>query len=714
MSLFDKRKNCSSLLHLGSLILLLSGCGGGGGSDSGGTTSGTTTTTTTITETSDVVTTPAFVINEVVAKADGDDWFEIFVSGDEAINLGDYSIADSNDIAIPLPSVALSSGDYLRIYATDIAPADGSEFVDLGLGGNDNLSAYLDDSLVDFIDWDAGDALFGFSYGRFPDGSGEAQTLEPSPSTSNISVLAGPLVINEVLASDIASGEDWFELYNNGSSSISLDDYSVVDDDDTQTAVVLPSVDLAVGEYIVIYATSVDPGDHYVDLDLDEEDSLSLILNDETIDYLEWDASEAPGGYSYGLYADGSFDEYTLEPTPALSNELAVAFSTTTVEDFFIVIDAADLQAIYDDPADEVEYPASITYRGVTLDEVSIRTKGNSSLNAVVRDPTSNRYSFKVDMNDYVSGQKLLNLKKINLNNNFLDPSYMREHLSYDLMRSLDLPAPQTAPANIYINGELHGFYTLVEQVDDQLVEREMDRGDGDLYKPDGTGSDLIWISEDFSDYTGVELKENEDTTNNSKFIAFLDELNNGSDYESVIDIDSVLRYLAVSTLLSNLDSYQGNLAHNYYLYEQGGVFSVIPWDLNESFGTFSQGCTNPLNLLIDEPTSTSVSQRPLIEKLLDDTTNLSDYHGYLQQLLDGDFAAATVAQNIEDYADLIRSHVSADPSAFYSATQFESSLDNNVSGIYGLTSFSDDRSTIVANQLSGSSASTNNGNGGC
>jgi spore coat protein CotH len=41
---------------------------------------------------------------------------------------------------------------------------------------------------------------------------------------------------------------------------------------------------------------------------------------------------------------------------------------------------------------------------------------------------------------------------------------------------------------------------------------------------------------------------------------------------------------MAVSTAWSNLDSYQGSLAHNYYLYEQDGVFSLLPWDYNESF----------------------------------------------------------------------------------------------------------------------------------
>jgi spore coat protein CotH len=57
------------------------------------------------------------------------------------------------------------------------------------------------------------------------------------------------------------------------------------------------------------------------------------------------------------------------------------------------------------------------------------------------------------------------------------------------------------------------------------------------------------------------------------------------------VDVDGLLRYMAVSMALFNLDSYQGSLAHNYYLYEQDGVFSLLPWDCNESCGIFSMGC---------------------------------------------------------------------------------------------------------------------------
>lgn len=110
------------------------------------------------------------------------------------------------------------------------------------------------------------------------------------------------------------------------------------------------------------------------------------------------------------------------------------------------------------------------------------------------------------------------------------------------------------------------------------------------MYKPDGTGSDLKWISDDIPDYSGMNLKTNKDTKDQSELIEMLDAINHGGDIEKYLDVDEMLRYFAVNTAVVNLDHYQGNLKHNYYLYEENGVFSILPWDYNMSFGGFGVG----------------------------------------------------------------------------------------------------------------------------
>ena len=47
---------------------------------------------------------------------------------------------------------------------------------------------------------------------------------------------------------------------------------------------------------------------------------------------------------------------------------------------------------------------------------------------------------------------------------------------------------------------------------------------------------------------------------------------------------------MAVHEFVVNLDSLSGNMAHNYYLYENDGQLNIIPWDYNLSFGGMMNG----------------------------------------------------------------------------------------------------------------------------
>ena len=659
-------------------------------------------------------------INEVVTKdSDGNsDWIEFYVAGSSAVNLGDYTIKDEDSELIALPNVTLAAGEFYRVYATtgDIEGDITAEAVAFKLGSSDEVSLFLGDDLVDKLEWNNGEALIGFSYGRFPDGSDGTQILTPSPLTQNVIASHGPLVINEVVASDVDGGDDWFELYNNSSVSIQLSDYQVIDGSDDIDPVTLPDVTLQPGEYIGIYATDTDPSDYFVPFKLGKSDELSLILNDETVDYIDWDESDVIAGFSYGLSAvtsdTRSWDKDFLTPTFATENVLASAFDPSVVKTLSITITDENWQDILDNPLDEEYHEASISFNGVELDSVAIRTKGGSSLSSVARS-SSDRYSFKVDINEYVDGQKFFGLKKFTLQNSYNDPSYMREVIAYDLLKEMGVPTPLHSYVNFYVNGELFGFYLMVEAIDSEFIENHFDNTNGDLYKPDGEGSDLVYIDSDISSYSEINLKTNEDSTDSGAFINLVEQLDQGSTDE--VDVDLLLRYMSVSVALSNLDSYHGTLAHNYYLYEQDGTFSLLPWDFNESFGTFTMGCSGDVReLYIDEPVMGAMSERPLVNNVFSNDTYLATYHNYLWELINGSLVSTTFADRVNAIADLIREHVENDPSGFYGASNFETNLTSSVSNFWGLTEFMDYRVEHMTKQLEGEVASSGNGNGFC
>lgn len=531
----------------------------------------------------------------------------------------------------------------------------------------------------------------------------------------------GPLVINEVMSSGVDGASDWFELYNNGTTSINLREYSV-DNSENNGVSVLPALVLDPEEYIVIFAKggAASVGANDVPFTLEGKDSLRLQLGGQVVDFLEWDISDAPQGYSYGVIEDGSWKKNTLVATPSTKNIPVNPFDVSRVEEIYIDIAEADWLEMLENALDKKNYSASVTYKGVVLENIAIRTKGHSSLEPVYSSG-STRFSFKLDIDKYVKGQKLLGLKKFSLNNNFSDPSYMRDHLSFELMRSLDLPAPRTSYANLYVNGVLRGLYLLVEQVDSEFLYRNFENSEGDLYKMDresaaDAGNDLLWIDDDISSYGAAELKTNKKSSNNNAFITMLDVLNNGGDIESVIAVDAVLRYLAVSTAVSNLDSYQGTRAQNYYLYEVDGKFSVIPWDMNMSFGTFNIGCTDKqvFDFFIDEPTVGAMANRPLIDKLLNVSSFKNAYHNHLQSLIQNDLSLSSMEVTIEGIANMIRDDVASDPTAFYTLEEFEQALTTDSDVVFGLTSFVALRNASIQGQLDGFFASSGSGAGSC
>jgi spore coat protein CotH len=653
-------------------------------------------------------------INEVLAKdsSGGEDWIELYVTSSSDVYLADYTLSDDNNEQFALPDITLSPGEFYRIYASTDDLGD-QPSVAFKLGSSDTVSLYSNNVIIEQLSWNKGQALSGYSYGRYPDGSDATTVLTPTELSSNSQATHGPLVINEIVASAADDGNDWFELYNNSVNTINLANYQVIDESDDIDPVTLPDIDLYAGSYITIYATEEDPGTYYVPFKLGKEDELSLILNDEVIDYIDWDESDVATGFSYGLSSSTDFTHAFLTPTPSSENTAATAFTPTAVNTLSITITDENWQDILDNPLDEEYHETAITFNGVTLDSVAIRTKGGSSLSSVANS-SSDRYSFKVDINEYVSGQKFFGLKKFTLQNSFNDPSYMREVIAYDLMDEIGVPTPEHAYVNFYVNGELFGLYLMVEAIDGEFIEKHFANSNGDLYKPDGTGSDLLWLGDDIQSYTDINLQTNEDTTDNGAFINFVESLDKGE--TSAIEVDTLLRYMSVSTSLSNLDSYHGPLAHNYYIYDNDGVFSILPWDFNESFGTFNMDCNgvDVRELYIDEPVSGALSERPLIANVFAEQSNLDTYHSYLTQLINGSLSSETFNARVNEIADLIREHVENDPTSFYGSTYFEQNLTSTTGQFYGLTSFMQYRVANMAAQLDGTLPSAGDGSGFC
>lgn len=389
-------------------------------------------------------------------------------------------------------------------------------------------------------------------------------------------------------------------------------------------------------------------------------------------------------------------------------------FPHDEVIDVYIDIDEETYTDMIENAMAEEMVMADIVYNGISFSDVGIRTKGNSSLRDVAN-KNGIRYSLKVDFDYYIDDQSLYGINKLNLNNIYNDSTMMVEYIGYELMAELDADAPRTTYVALHINGEYFGLYLCVEQVNETFLKDHYGNANGELYKPDmGVGSDLKYISDNSDDYTGM-FPENLSNYSNKDLIGLMKVIEEGGNLESVMNVDSFLKYLAMSTVTIHLDNYQSGMFHNYYLYNNNDVFEWITWDLNLIYNGFPMaGLTDEeaTEFLIDEPVIGEMDNYPLINAIFENDEYLERYHEYINILINGYLSEENIENKVLSIYEMIKDYVKTDPTAFFTYEQFEEALfmDNDTN--LGLLNFIDKRNDNIQKQLEGTIPSTNNGLG--
>jgi spore coat protein CotH len=220
-------------------------------------------------------------------------------------------------------------------------------------------------------------------------------------------------------------------------------------------------------------------------------------------------------------------------------------------------------------------------------------------------------------------------------------------------------------------------------------------------------GVSLVYTDNEISSYSAIfdnaETKTTEE--DNQRVITALENISTGTDLETNVDVDAVLKYFAAHTAVVNMDSYTSSMGHNYYLYEKGGQLSMLPWDYNLAFGGFQGGAASDVvNLAIDTPLSgVSLEDRPLLGKLLEVPAYKEKYHAYLQQIVDGYFADGKFEQKVSELDQLISDSVKNDPSAFATFDEYQAAVAE-------LKKLGTLRAESIEGQLSGDIPSTTDG----
>ena len=197
------------------------------------------------------------------------------------------------------------------------------------------------------------------------------------------------------------------------------------------------------------------------------------------------------------------------------------------------------------------------------------------------------RFSLKLDFNQYEEDARLDGLKKLNLHAMSADPARCASGSATRCIGTWACLAPRAVHARVYINGEYHGLFAAVEEVDGRFAAKRFpNSGDGNVYKELWPAR---WVT---SADVKAALKTNDDpaTVDVSDFMAFKDAVGAATERDFAaklspyIDFDYLARYIVVNRAINDFDGvmafYYGwgppPANHNLYWYHdtESGRFS--------------------------------------------------------------------------------------------------------------------------------------------
>lgn len=340
----------------------------------------------------------------------------------------------------------------------------------------------------------------------------------------------------------------------------------------------------------------------------------------------------------------------------------------------------------------------NVKINGKEFKDVGVRYKGNSSYFNVRSDGLS-KLPFNIKL-DYKGKDQALegNITTLKLSNVFRDPSFLREVLAYEIA-GVYMPAPKANFVKLYVNDKYLGLYNNTESIDELFLDQYYGEHNGVLVKcdpnwhvkspetcPQGDKSSLMYLGQDSTCYLSLyEMKTDGGWDNLIELTRVLNQ--DMPAIETILDVDMALWMLAFDNVLVNLDSYIGQLCHNYYLYQDTfGLFHPMLWDMNLAFGGFRR--TGIGNALSNKDMATlspfihfkeKNQKRPLVTQLLEDPLYRKIYIAHIKTILEEQFLSTRYLERAKALQDLIKVNVTEDENKLYSLESFSANLDTTI-----------------------------------
>jgi spore coat protein CotH len=315
-------------------------------------------------------------------------------------------------------------------------------------------------------------------------------------------------------------------------------------------------------------------------------------------------------------------------------------------------------------------YPADLTWNGIRVTNVGVRSRGRFSRSGV-------KPGLTLDFARYSTRGQFLGLQALVLDNLVQDKSMIRERVAMAFLRRFGVPAPRAAFARVFVNGQYAGLYAMIEEVDSVFARRALGDANGALFE-------YRWLRPYFGEYLGDDLElyrqlfEPRARQYDSVFNLYdpVRELFRAINYAPVesfrdvvgtrLDLAAMLRLLAAEVLLGEADGIAaGTGMNNFYLHRHSTTqrHQLVPWDRDFAFFQW------------DYPITHGTSEHTLIRRALEVPELRSLYASLLVEAVQSATDADWLGQEVQRSYEQIREAVLADPVKPYTNEEFEAEV---------------------------------------
>ena len=403
-----------------------------------------------------------------------------------------------------------------------------------------------------------------------------------------------------------------------------------------------------------------------------------------------------PGGGGRGV--EPGTPGRALKPTDVRTYNTEPLYDPNVLRTVFLQFENADWEqelAAFNNT--DVEVPATAVVDGVTYKDVGVHFRGASSFFMV---PEGNKRSLNLSFDFVHEAQNVGGYRTLNLLNATSDPTFVRAVLYSEIARAY-LPAPKVNYMRVAINGESWGVYVNAQQYNKDFLRDYYKTDKGARWKvpgsPGGRGG-FEYLGEDLAPYKQIyDIKTKDDPKVWADLIAMFKVLNETpvdkleSALAPKLDIDDVLKFLAIEMALVNTDGYWTRASDFSIYQDEKRQFHVIPHDMNEAMmseggggrggGRGGPGGGGPE---LDPLIGLNDPSKPLRSKLLAVPALKAKYLAYVRDIAERWLDWNKLGPMAAKYQSVIAEDVKLDTRKLYPTEAFETGL----TGENGLKAF--------------------------